>query len=89
MLPTAQQLSSRNPSNKARVNRRPERTWGDFGNSLFDNSANPFENFDQEAYLSGDRVQLGDDSYGKTKFNQYASDYLPINRNIPDTRNGA
>lgn len=46
----------------------------------------PFEFFDAQAYLQGDKVQRGQDAYGKTKFNQIASDNLPIDRSIPDTR---
>ncbi|ODM95006.1 Polypeptide N-acetylgalactosaminyltransferase 2 [Orchesella cincta] len=46
----------------------------------------PFESFDQEVYLHGDKVLRGQDAYGKTKFNQVASDNLPIDRSIPDTR---
>jgi len=49
--------------------------------------ADPFENFDQEGYLRGDRVHRGEDTYAKTKFNQLASDNLPMDRAIPDTRN--
>lgn len=47
----------------------------------------PYELFDKETYLAGDRVHLGQDAYAKTKFNQLASDNLPIDRTIPDTRN--
>jgi hypothetical protein len=47
----------------------------------------PYEFFDKESYLDGDRVHRGQDAYAKTKFNQLASDNLPIDRIIPDTRN--
>ncbi len=73
--------------------RRPaESTWmSQDSNGLFDSSANanPYENFDQEAYLREDEVRRDQDAYAKTKFNQYASDHLPIDRDIPDTRNQA
>ncbi|CAG7721465.1 unnamed protein product, partial [Allacma fusca] len=48
--------------------------------------SNPFEYFDEEAYLRDDRIHPGQDAYGKTKFNQKASDTIAINREIPDTR---
>jgi len=47
----------------------------------------PFEFFDVESYLAGDRIKKGQDAYAKTKFNQAASDKLSIDRPIPDTRN--
>jgi len=73
------------------VNYRPESTWNtqDQFNSVDPSSPNPYENFDQDAYLREDEVRRDQDAYAKTKFNQYASDHLPIDRDIPDTRNQA
>lgn len=42
--------------------------------------------FDEEAYISKSRLHPGDDPYARNKFNQEASDKLPSNREIPDTR---
>jgi hypothetical protein len=55
--------------------------------STWDNTErDPLEFFDQEGYLAGDRTHRGQDNYAKTKFNQLASDNLPMDRSIPDTR---
>jgi len=70
----------------------PESTWSHNSyNNINPESANAnlFENFDQENYLKEDEVSRGQDAYAKTKFNQYASDHLPMDRRIPDTRNAA
>lgn len=42
--------------------------------------------FDETGYVAGGTLKPGEDAYGKNKFNQLASDKLPSNRPIPDTR---
>ncbi|XP_037524066.1 polypeptide N-acetylgalactosaminyltransferase 2 [Rhipicephalus sanguineus] len=42
--------------------------------------------FDEKGYVSVSRVKPGVDPYERHKFNQEASDALPSNRAIPDTR---
>lgn len=43
--------------------------------------------FDEAAYVAKDGVKQGEDPYIRNRFNQEASDSLPSNREIPDTRN--
>ncbi|XP_040568461.1 polypeptide N-acetylgalactosaminyltransferase 2 [Lepeophtheirus salmonis] len=42
--------------------------------------------FDQKSYIAGGSLRQGEDPYSRNKFNQAASDKLPSNRDIPDTR---
>lgn len=42
--------------------------------------------FDEEAYIGKTRLKPGADPYARNKFNQAASDKIPSNRKIPDTR---
>ena len=42
---------------------------------------------DVDAYLRDSREESGDDPYKRHAFNQAKSDSIPIDRNIPDTRN--
>lgn len=43
--------------------------------------------FDEGAYISRGKLRIGEDPYIRNRFNQEASDKLPSNREIPDTRN--
>lgn len=43
--------------------------------------------FDEVGYIQGGGLRTGEDPYQRNRFNQQASDLLPSNRNIPDTRN--
>lgn len=43
--------------------------------------------FDEVGYISRGRLRIGEDPYVRNRFNQEASDNLPSNREIPDTRN--
>ncbi|KAK9871039.1 hypothetical protein WA026_009997 [Henosepilachna vigintioctopunctata] len=43
--------------------------------------------FDEEGYVSRAGLRQGEDPYIRNRFNQEASDNLPSNREIPDTRN--
>lgn len=43
--------------------------------------------FDEAGYISRGGLRTGEDPYVRNRFNQQASDSLPSNRNIPDTRN--
>nr|XP_018901393.1 PREDICTED: polypeptide N-acetylgalactosaminyltransferase 2-like [Bemisia tabaci] len=43
--------------------------------------------FDERGYIAGGALKPGEDPYSRNKFNQKASDQLPSNRNVPDTRN--
>lgn len=43
--------------------------------------------FDEAAYVSRGGLREGEDPYVRNRFNQEASDNLPSNRDIPDTRN--
>ncbi|KAK6636477.1 Polypeptide N-acetylgalactosaminyltransferase 2 [Polyplax serrata] len=45
--------------------------------------------FDEKAYIRGNALGEGEDPYFRNKFNQSASDHLPSNREIPDTRGQA
>lgn len=42
--------------------------------------------FDERGYISGGGLKTGEDPYIRNRFNQQASDSLPSNRDIPDTR---
>ncbi|CAB0043726.1 unnamed protein product [Trichogramma brassicae] len=42
--------------------------------------------FDEQRYISRGGLRVGEDPYARNKFNQEASDGLPSNRDIPDTR---
>lgn len=43
--------------------------------------------FDERAYINRGGLREGEDPYLRNRFNQQASDSLPSNRDIPDTRN--
>ena len=43
--------------------------------------------FDEIGYIQRGGLRNGEDPYVRNRFNQQASDLLPSNRNIPDTRN--
>lgn len=43
--------------------------------------------FDEAGYIARGGLRKGEDPYSRNKFNQKASDELPSNREIPDTRN--
>lgn len=43
--------------------------------------------FDERGYISRGGLREGEDPYVRNRFNQQASDSLPSNRDIPDTRN--
>lgn len=43
--------------------------------------------FDELGYIQRGGLRTGEDPYVRNRFNQQASDLLPSNRNIPDTRN--
>lgn len=43
--------------------------------------------FDEVGYIQRGGLRTGEDPYVRNRFNQQASDLLPSNRNIPDTRN--
>lgn len=42
--------------------------------------------FDEAGYIQRGILRSGEDPYTRNSFNQQASDALPSNRNIPDTR---
>ncbi|CAD5233080.1 unnamed protein product [Bursaphelenchus xylophilus] len=46
----------------------------------------PWMEFDQEKFLAKGRLKEGEDRYEKNKFNQAASDSIPMNREIIDSR---
>ena len=48
----------------------------------------PWEDFNESGYIDQTRLKPGDDSYGRNKFNQQASDNTKSNRDVPDTRHG-
>lgn len=43
--------------------------------------------FDEKSYISRSKFRAAADAYERNKFNQEASDTLPSNRAVPDTRN--
>ncbi|XP_039274686.2 polypeptide N-acetylgalactosaminyltransferase 2-like [Styela clava] len=45
-----------------------------------------WKNFDGESYIGPKRVKAGGDKYKRNKFNQEASDNIPMDRKVPDTR---
>lgn len=45
-----------------------------------------WEYFDEAGYIRGGALRTGEDPYTRNRFNQEASDALPSNREIPDTR---
>lgn len=45
-----------------------------------------WEYFDEAGYIRGGALRTGEDPYIRNRFNQEASDTLPSNREIPDTR---
>lgn len=55
------------------VHRKPEKTVS-------------WMNFDVESFLAKDRLTAEQDRYASNKFNQAASDAVPYNRSIPDSR---
>lgn len=49
-------------------------------------SRQTWQYFDEKSYIRGNALREGEDPYARNKFNQQASDLLPSNREIPDTR---
>ncbi|XP_014251277.1 polypeptide N-acetylgalactosaminyltransferase 2 [Cimex lectularius] len=47
-------------------------------------TAGPY--LDEKAYIAGGALRKGEDPYLRNRFNQEASDRLPSNRDLPDTR---
>lgn len=45
--------------------------------------------FSEAGYIAGDSLRGGEDKYARNKFNQEASDKIPSNRGVPDTRSKA
>lgn len=43
--------------------------------------------FDEQGYIKRGGLRSGEDPYIRNRFNQQASDSIPSNRDIPDTRN--
>lgn len=62
---------------------------GNNANALNYDSRQSWRYFDEKAYIKGNALKEGEDPYFKNKFNQAASDQLPSNREIPDTRGQA
>ena len=48
-----------------------------------------WQDFAEKSYIAGDSLKVGEDKYARNKFNQEASDKIPSNRKIPDTRSSA
>lgn len=55
-------------------------------NSHHGNSPNEWQYFDESGYIKAGALRPGEDPYIRNRFNQAASDALPSNRAIPDTR---
>jgi polypeptide N-acetylgalactosaminyltransferase len=49
-------------------------------------SAQGWGYLDEKAYIANGALRPGEDPYARNRFNQQASDSLPSNRHIPDTR---
>ncbi|KAK7104931.1 polypeptide N-acetylgalactosaminyltransferase-like [Littorina saxatilis] len=45
-----------------------------------------WQQFDERGYIDKKKLQPGEDAYAHNKFNQQASDDIPSNRPVPDTR---
>jgi hypothetical protein len=45
-----------------------------------------WKNFDTETFLNKGKLKEGEDRYASNKFNQAASDAIPMNRSVSDTR---
>lgn len=58
-------------------------------NSLSYDNRQAWQYFDEKSYVKGNALKEGEDPYLRNKFNQQASDALPSNREIPDTRGQA
>ena len=58
-------------------------------NSLSYDNRQAWQYFDEKSYIRGNALKEGEDPYSRNKFNQQASDQLPSNREIPDTRGQA
>lgn len=58
-------------------------------NSLSYDNRQAWQYFDEKSYVRGNALKEGEDPYLRNKFNQQASDQLPSNREIPDTRGQA
>lgn len=57
-----------------------------FGGGGTGNGLGEWEYFDEAGYIRGGALRTGEDPYIRNRFNQEASDALPSNREIPDTR---
>nr|CAH7721745.1 unnamed protein product [Callosobruchus chinensis]CAH7736805.1 unnamed protein product [Callosobruchus chinensis] len=68
---------------------RPSAALDGDGTLLTDGDGSPagWEYFDEKAYIQRGKLHIGEDPYIRNRFNQMASDHLPSNREIPDTRN--
>lgn len=56
------------------------------GEDQTDSKKVTWDKFDDKTYINKKRVRPGDDPYARNKFNQQASDNVPTNRKVPDTR---
>jgi len=54
--------------------------------SLLEDNRLKWQYFDEKSYIDKTRLQIGQDSYARNKFNQFASDQLKSDRNIMDSR---
>lgn len=57
------------------------------GGAFAPDSRLSWDYFDEVGYIQRGGLRNGEDPYVRNRFNQQASDLLPSNRNIPDTRN--